>query len=48
VNPNAPKRNKGAAPVTLKPNLPAATEEDDDDILKALDRYFDGDHKKQA
>ncbi len=49
VNPNAPKRNKGAAPVTLKPNLPAATDEDDDDdILKALDRYFDGDHKKQA
>ena len=44
-NLNAPKRNKGTAPVTLRPNLSAA-EEEDDDILKALDKFFDDDKKK--
>ncbi len=35
-------RNKGAAPISLKPNLSASVEdEEDDDILKALDKYFD-------
>ncbi len=34
-------RNKGSAPVSLKPDLSIDTEEEDDDILKALDKFFD-------
>ena len=34
-------RNKGMAPVTLKPNLKAKEDEEDDEILKALDKFFD-------
>ncbi len=38
-------RNKGIAPVTLKPDI-SRLEDEDDDILKALDRFFDD--KKEA
>ncbi len=38
---NAIGRNKGAAPITLKPNLKAKEDEEDDEILKALDKFFD-------
>jgi uncharacterized protein YqhQ len=34
-------RNKGMAPVEFKPNHPVKEEEEDDDILKALDKFFD-------
>lgn len=41
-HPNAIGRNKGTAPVNLKPNAPIKDEdEEDDDILKALDKFFD-------
>jgi uncharacterized protein YqhQ len=36
-------RNKGMAPVTLKPNIKVKEEEEDDEILKALDKFFDDD-----
>ncbi len=39
-------RNKGTAPVTIKPNAPVKEDEEDDDILKALDKFFD-DTKKE-
>ena len=39
-------RNKGTAPVIIKPNAPMKEEEEDDDILKALDKFFD-DTKKE-
>ncbi len=38
-------RNKGIAPVTIKPNLKLRSDEEDDDILMALDKYFDEGHK---
>jgi len=41
------KRNPGVAPVTFKPVVPTRPEEEDDEILKALDKFFDG-HKKDA
>jgi uncharacterized protein YqhQ len=37
-------RNKGMAPVTFKPNI-KVKEEEDDEILKALDKFFDDDNK---
>lgn len=38
---NSLGRNKGMAPVAFKPNLPIKEDEEDDDILKALDKFFD-------
>jgi uncharacterized protein YqhQ len=38
-------RNKGTAPVTLKPNIKVKDDEEDDEILKALDKFFDDDRK---
>ncbi|HHV13544.1 MAG TPA: DUF1385 domain-containing protein [Clostridiales bacterium] len=36
------RRNRGIAPVAFKPVIKDETEEEDDEILKALDRFFDG------
>jgi uncharacterized protein YqhQ len=38
-------RNKGMAPVTFKSNIKVKEDEEDDDILKALDKFFDDDKK---
>ncbi len=38
-------RNKGTAPVSMKPNIQLQSDEEDDDILKALDKFFDEGHK---
>ncbi len=38
-------RNKGTPPVTIKPDIHLNADEEDDDILKALDKYFDEGHK---
>jgi hypothetical protein len=38
-------RNKGTAPVTFKPNISVKADDEDDDILKALDKFFDDNHK---
>ncbi len=34
-------RNRGTAPIGIKPNIQLQSEEEDDDILRALDKYFD-------
>ncbi|MDF2484639.1 MAG: hypothetical protein K0R46_807, partial [Herbinix sp.] len=39
-------RNMGMAPVTFKPNIKVKEDEEDDEILKALDKFFD-DTKKE-
>ncbi len=39
-------RNKGMAPVTFKTNVKVKEDEEDDEILKALDKFFDDDKKK--
>jgi uncharacterized protein YqhQ len=41
------KHNTGAAPVTFKPTISNRAEEEDDEILKALDKFFD-DKPKEA
>jgi uncharacterized protein YqhQ len=41
------KHNTGAAPVTFKPVVPNRAEDEDDEILKALDKFFD-DKPKEA
>lgn len=35
------KRNPGTAPINFKPVIPNRPEEEDDEILKALDKFFD-------
>ena len=44
VHPNQLGRNKGIAPVSMKPNIQLKSDEEDDDILKALDKFFDDGH----
>ncbi len=41
VHANQIRRNQGSAPVPIKPNISLQSEEEDDEILKALDKYFD-------
>jgi hypothetical protein len=38
-------RNKGMSQVTFKPNIKVKEDEEDDEILKALDKFFDDDKK---
>jgi uncharacterized protein YqhQ len=42
---NAIGRNKGMAPVAFKSNIRVKEDEEDDEILKALDKFFDDDKK---
>lgn len=44
----AGKRNKGVAPIPFKPVEPAQLDEEDDEILKALDKFFDDRQKEQG
>ena len=39
------KRNPGSAPIHFKPVVPNRSEEEDDEILRALDKFFDDNHK---
>jgi uncharacterized protein YqhQ len=43
--PNKNNRNQGIAPVPFKPIINDESEEEDDEILKALDKFFDGQKK---
>lgn len=40
------KHNMGVAPVNFKPVTPVRAEEEDDEILKALDKFFDSNAKE--
>ena len=40
-------RNKGGTSVTLRPDLSIHSEDEDDDILKALDKFFDDGQKEK-
>ena len=42
---NKNNRNQGIAPVPFKPVINDESEEEDDEILKALDKFFDGQNK---
>lgn len=42
---NAMGRNRGMAPISLKSTFRAKEDEEDDEILKALDKFFDEDKK---
>ncbi len=43
--PNKNNRNQGITPVPFKPIINDESEEEDDEILKALDKFFDGQNK---
>ncbi len=38
-------RNRGTAPIDIKPNIQLHSDEEDDEILRALDKYFDEEKK---
>ena len=42
---NKYNRNQGIAPIPFKPIINDESEEEDDEILKALDKFFDGQNK---